>query len=62
MSGRLVLPSDHRDDPEEWAALQKRCMAQDFSWDRAARQYEHVFTGGWVAAYVCIAHITGIRL
>ncbi|KQO27391.1 glycogen synthase GlgA [Acidovorax sp. Leaf78] len=25
--------------PEQWAALQRRCMAQDYAWERAAKPY-----------------------
>jgi glycogen synthase len=35
----------YTEEPAEWRALQKRCMARDFSWGAAARQYEAVFTG-----------------
>jgi starch synthase len=28
---------------DAWARLQRRCMAQDFSWDRAAREYEALY-------------------
>jgi len=30
-------------DPIEWARIQRRAMAQDFSWDRSARQYIAVY-------------------
>jgi len=30
-------------NPIEWAQIQKRAMAQDFSWDRSARQYIEVY-------------------
>ena len=29
--------------PEAWRVVQQRAMVQDFSWDRAAREYLHLF-------------------
>jgi starch synthase len=31
------------DDPIQWVQIQKRAMAQDFSWDRSAKQYIEVY-------------------
>jgi len=31
-------------DAEAWRALQRRAMAEDFSWDRSAAAYEAVYT------------------
>ena len=33
----------YRDHPERFRALQKRCMEQDFSWDRPAQKYMALF-------------------
>lgn len=30
-------------NPETWLAIQKRCMAQDFSWHRSAIQYAQIY-------------------
>lgn len=30
-------------EPERWQALQRRCMAQDFSWERAATRYAELY-------------------
>jgi len=30
-------------DPDEWVEIQRRAMAQDFSWDRSAKQYMDVY-------------------
>ena len=32
-----------RSDPAAWTALQRRAMAEDFSWDRAARRYAELY-------------------
>lgn len=34
----------YREQPERWRALQLRGMAADFSWERAAQQYEVVLS------------------
>ena len=31
--------------PEAWRALQRRAMAEDFSWDRSAARYEELYAG-----------------
>ena len=31
------------EDPERWQGLQRRGMAQDFSWDKSAREYEDLY-------------------
>jgi starch synthase len=33
----------YRNHPESWEGIIQRGMEQDFSWDRAALQYEQVF-------------------
>jgi starch synthase len=39
------------DDGQAWAGLQRRCMAQDFSWERSAREYVDLYErAGAVAA------------
>lgn len=38
------LPA-RRNDPEAWRGLQAAGMAQDLSWEKAAREYEQIF--GW---------------
>jgi starch synthase len=30
-------------DPPTWRGLVLRCMAQDYSWDKAAAQYEGLY-------------------
>lgn len=34
-----------RSDPVGWRALQRRAMAEEFSWDRAATEYERLYSG-----------------
>ncbi len=30
-------------DKDKWTALMKRCMQQDFSWERSAREYVNLY-------------------
>ena len=32
-------------EPRRWEALQRRCMKSDFSWDRSAKEYAHLYEG-----------------
>ena len=32
----------YREKPQRWALLQQSCMRQDFSWNKAALQYEQL--------------------
>jgi len=44
MMGSLNQALDtYRHHKDQWAGIQQRGMAQDFSWDRSASQYEQVF-------------------
>jgi starch synthase len=33
----------YRQHPEQWSALVRSCMQQDWSWDRSAAQYERLY-------------------
>lgn len=43
MSALTAATRVYREKPERWRMLQQSCMRQDFSWNKAAKQYEQLF-------------------
>lgn len=43
MSALTAATRVYHDKPERWRMLQRSCMRQDFSWNKAALQYEQLF-------------------
>ncbi|KAK3268497.1 hypothetical protein CYMTET_23005, partial [Cymbomonas tetramitiformis] len=54
MSGALFSAVDtYKHNRESWEGIMDRGMAQDFSWDRAASQWEQVFQWAMIDPPYC---------
>jgi starch synthase len=44
LRARVFYDMEFCNSEKVWSEIVKRCMRQDFSWERSAREYESVYT------------------